>query len=131
MNNVQKPPNDPEMREEYDFTDGLVAKYAARYAKGTTVAILDSENGGRTDPTARAHPYLRAAFRRWTTEHPDRADWLRKRVSEFLTSNDPQDDVGDFVLLTDRRLSALRPRPYAVSPTKRSRGSAKRRNRRS
>jgi hypothetical protein len=130
MRNVQKPPNDPDMRREYDFSHGVVGKYAARYAKGASVAILDSEDGGRPEPTAGAHPYLRAAFRRWTAEHPDRAGWLRRRVSEFLASNDPQDDVGDFVLLTDRLLNPSRPRPHGAGRTKRSRSGPKRHNRR-
>jgi hypothetical protein len=131
MRNVQKLPNDPEMRGEYDFSHGAVGKYAALYAKGTSVAILDSETAGGTDPTAGAHPYLRAAFRRWTAEHPDRAGWLQRRVSEFLASNDPHDDVGDFVLLTDRLLNPSRPRQYEAGRTKRSRSSPKRHNRRS
>jgi hypothetical protein len=31
------------MREEYDFSRASVGKYAARYAKGTNVVLLDSD----------------------------------------------------------------------------------------
>ena len=32
-----------EMREEYDFSGGVRGKYAARYARGTNVVLLDPE----------------------------------------------------------------------------------------
>ncbi len=32
------------MRKEYDFSGGLRGKHASRYAEGTTVVLLDSEN---------------------------------------------------------------------------------------
>ena len=32
-----------EMREEYDFSGGVRGKYAARYAEGTNVVLLDSD----------------------------------------------------------------------------------------
>jgi hypothetical protein len=34
---------DDEMRDEYDFTGGVRGKYAARYAKGTNVVVLDRD----------------------------------------------------------------------------------------
>ena len=34
---------DDEMRDEYDFTGGVRGKYAARYAEGTNVVILDRD----------------------------------------------------------------------------------------
>ena len=32
-----------EMRAEYDFTNGIRGKYAARYRRGTNVVLLDPE----------------------------------------------------------------------------------------
>jgi len=34
---------DDEMRDEYDFSGGVRGKYAARYAKGTNIVVLDSD----------------------------------------------------------------------------------------
>jgi len=35
--------NDPDMLEEYDFSDGIRGKYASKYKEGTNVVILDPE----------------------------------------------------------------------------------------
>ena len=35
--------NDPNMLEEYDFSQGTRGKYATRYAEGTNVVILDPD----------------------------------------------------------------------------------------
>jgi hypothetical protein len=35
--------NDPDMLEEYDFTDGVRGKYAKRYAEGTNVVVIDPD----------------------------------------------------------------------------------------
>jgi hypothetical protein len=32
-----------EMREDYDFTDGVRGKYAKRFAKGSNVVVLDPD----------------------------------------------------------------------------------------
>ena len=34
---------DPEMRDEYDFSDGVRGKYAERYREGTNVRVLDAD----------------------------------------------------------------------------------------
>ena len=34
---------DDEMRDEYDFSGGVRGKYAARYAKGTNIVVLDRD----------------------------------------------------------------------------------------
>jgi hypothetical protein len=34
---------EPELREEYDFRGGLRGKYAARYAEGSNVVVLDPD----------------------------------------------------------------------------------------
>jgi len=35
--------NEEEMREEYDFTGGVRGKYAARFAEGSNVVVLDPD----------------------------------------------------------------------------------------
>jgi hypothetical protein len=35
--------NEPEMREEYDFSEGVRGKYAARFAEGSNVIVLDPD----------------------------------------------------------------------------------------
>lgn len=39
--NIMK--NDSNMLEEYDFTKGVRGKYAAKYAEGTNVVIIDPD----------------------------------------------------------------------------------------
>jgi hypothetical protein len=34
---------EPEMLEEYDFKDGVRGKYAARFARGSQVVVLDPD----------------------------------------------------------------------------------------
>jgi len=40
---MEKMKNDPEMLEEYDFTDGVRGKYAKRYAEGTNLVAIDPD----------------------------------------------------------------------------------------
>ena len=42
MSNVQRT-DDFEMREEYDFSKGVRGKYAARYAQGSNIVVLDPD----------------------------------------------------------------------------------------
>jgi hypothetical protein len=35
--------NDPEMLEEYDFSNGERGRYAQRYAEGTNIVLLDPD----------------------------------------------------------------------------------------
>lgn len=35
--------NDPDMLEEYDFSKGVMGKYAKRYADGTNVIVIDAD----------------------------------------------------------------------------------------
>ncbi len=35
--------NDPDMLEEYDFSDGVRGKYAKRYAEGTNVVVIEPD----------------------------------------------------------------------------------------
>jgi len=34
---------DPDMRDEYDFSDGVRGKYADRFAEGSNVVVLDPD----------------------------------------------------------------------------------------
>ena len=40
---MKKMKNDPDMLEEYDFTDGVRGKYAKRYAEGTDLVAIDPD----------------------------------------------------------------------------------------
>ena len=44
---------DPDMLPEYDFRDGVVGKYAERYAAGSNVAVLEPDVA-RAFPTSEA-----------------------------------------------------------------------------
>ncbi len=35
--------NDPDLLEEYDFSEGVRGKYAKRYAEGTNVVLIDPD----------------------------------------------------------------------------------------
>jgi len=35
--------NDPDLLEEYDFSNAQIGKYAKRYAAGTNVVVLDPD----------------------------------------------------------------------------------------
>ena len=35
--------NDPDLLEEYDFSDGVRGKYAKRYAEGANVVVVDPD----------------------------------------------------------------------------------------
>ena len=43
MKNGQKERAERGMRKEYDFSRGVVGKYAARYAAGSNVVVLDMD----------------------------------------------------------------------------------------
>lgn len=43
MSKKSRPQPDPDLREEYDFSAGVRAKYAERYAKGSNVIVLDPD----------------------------------------------------------------------------------------
>ncbi len=44
---------EPPMRDEYDFSGGVRGKYAARYAQGTNIVLLDRDVA-EVFPTAEA-----------------------------------------------------------------------------
>ena len=35
--------NDPDMLENYDFSNGIRGKYASKYKEGTNIVVLDPE----------------------------------------------------------------------------------------
>ena len=35
--------NDPDLLEEYDFSNGEIGKYAKRYAEGTNIVVLEPD----------------------------------------------------------------------------------------
>lgn len=43
MNQEMNNERDPEMLEEYDFSNGVRGKYAGRFAKGSNVVVLDPD----------------------------------------------------------------------------------------
>ena len=40
---MKRMPDDPDMLEEYDFSQGVRGKYARRYAKGTNVVVIEPD----------------------------------------------------------------------------------------
>jgi hypothetical protein len=40
---MKRMPKDPDLLEEYDFSQGVQGKYAKRYAKGTNVVIIEPD----------------------------------------------------------------------------------------
>lgn len=43
MKNGNKEPNETDIMEEYNFSKGVRGKYAARYAEGSNVVVLDPD----------------------------------------------------------------------------------------
>ena len=43
MNKPTDSGHEPEMREEYDFSEAVRGKYAERFAKGSNVIVLDAD----------------------------------------------------------------------------------------
>jgi hypothetical protein len=43
MNQESNDEREPEMLEEYDFSGGVRGKYAARFARGSQVVVLDPD----------------------------------------------------------------------------------------
>lgn len=43
MNQKSNDEREPEMLEEYDFSNGVRGKYAARFARGSQVVVLDPD----------------------------------------------------------------------------------------
>ena len=65
------------MRDEYDFSGGVRGKYAARYARGSNVVVLQPDVA-EAFPTARA---VNAALRKVLREQQPRARRAARRGS--------------------------------------------------
>lgn len=51
---------DSDMREEYDFSDGVRGKYAAHFAEGSNVVVLDPDVAGEFKTRKAVNDALRA-----------------------------------------------------------------------
>jgi hypothetical protein len=40
---MKNPQRDPDILEEYDFSQGIRGKYAKRYAEGTNIVVIDPD----------------------------------------------------------------------------------------
>ena len=71
MNQKPNREPDPDMLEEYDFSNGVRGKYAARFAKGANVIVLDPDVAEVFPDSESVNQALRAL-----------AVIIRKRVAE-------------------------------------------------
>ena len=60
MKKVPKAKRDPEMLDEYDFSNGERGKYAKRYAVGTNVILLEPDLAAVFPDSASVNEALRA-----------------------------------------------------------------------
>ena len=64
MNKPEEQLDDDRMRQEYDFSKGVRGKYAARYAEGSNVVVLDPDVAAEFPTAAAVNEALRQAARR-------------------------------------------------------------------
>ena len=55
-----KDPTDPDLLDEYDFSEGTRGKYAERYASGSNIVVLDPDVAEIFPDSASANEALRA-----------------------------------------------------------------------
>jgi hypothetical protein len=60
---VTKSEDEPEMRPEYDFSDGVRGKYAARFKQGSNVVVLPPDVAAEFPTPADVHDALRRVAR--------------------------------------------------------------------
>lgn len=60
MKKVKTEVREPEMRGEYDFRGGIRGKYAARFARGTNIVILEPDVAMRFPDSKAVNDALRA-----------------------------------------------------------------------
>jgi hypothetical protein len=70
-------PNDADMLEEYDFSQGVRGKYAKRYAQGTNVVVIDPDIAQYFPDTATVNEALRALLPIVKTQEKRRAEHPR------------------------------------------------------
>jgi hypothetical protein len=63
MKSPKKKAKVPEMREEYDFSQGMRGKYAKRYVAGSNVIVLDPDVAGLFPDSKAVNDALRALAR--------------------------------------------------------------------
>lgn len=54
---------DPDMRDEYDFSDGVRGKYADRFAQGSNVVVLDPDVAAEFKTRKAVNDALRAQLK--------------------------------------------------------------------
>ena len=59
---------EPEMRDEYDFSGGVRGKYAAEYARGTNIVVLDPDVAEVFPTSESVNEALRAIMRQHAVE---------------------------------------------------------------
>jgi hypothetical protein len=60
MKKVKAEVREPDMRAEYDFSAGVRGKYAARFARGTNIVILEPDVAARFPDSKAVNDALRA-----------------------------------------------------------------------
>ena len=78
-------PSDSDMLDEYDFRGGIRGKYAARYAQGTNVVLLDPDVAAVFKDSASVNRALRA-LGGIINEHNKTAASPRSRRASVKTS---------------------------------------------
>jgi hypothetical protein len=61
---MKKDEQDPVMRDEYEFSAGERGTYAARYAEGSNVVVLDPDVAAEFKSTRAVNDALREALQR-------------------------------------------------------------------
>ncbi|MGH8593915.1 MAG: hypothetical protein ACREX9_14940 [Gammaproteobacteria bacterium] len=60
MKKAMANPNDPDMLDEYDFSNGIRGKYAQRYREGTNIVKLDEDVAAMFPSAREVNEILRA-----------------------------------------------------------------------
>ena len=69
--NENKETAEEEMKEEYDFSDGVRGKYAERFAKGTNIVVLEPDVAKMFPDSSSVNEALRALVRIARRENRD------------------------------------------------------------
>lgn len=60
----KKPDSDNEIREEYDFSEGIRGKYTEKYAEGSNVVVLEPDVAAEFESSQAVNRALRAYLAR-------------------------------------------------------------------
>ena len=71
MKNAQKKRTEAPMRRDYDFSGGVVGKYARRYQAGTNLVLLDPDVAGVFPDSKSVNEALRFLIRIAEQNKPD------------------------------------------------------------